>query len=75
MFNLYQEAFVDGYEKVRYLHRPLTWINYEKLLEIKGIGKVKAEAIINIIKEFVEKRNCDEEIKFRAFIEYGIKRI
>lgn len=41
------------------LPHPLTWINYKKkLLEIKGIGKVKAEAILGIIKEIMEVENA-----------------
>lgn len=61
VFNLYQEAFMDGYEKGK-TSAPLIDLGklHEKLLEIKGIGKVKAEAIINIIKESMKKRRCDE---------------
>ena len=61
VFNLYQEAFMDGYEKGK-TSAPSVHLDklHEKLLEIKGIGKVKAEAILGIIKESMEKRNSDE---------------
>lgn len=61
LVNLYQEAFMDGYEKHK-SSAPSVDLNklQEKLLEIKGIGKVKAEAILGIIKESMEKRNSDE---------------
>ncbi|RDY21420.1 hypothetical protein [Criibacterium bergeronii] len=50
---LYQEAYNNGkadnptldFEKL-----------YEKLLEIKGVGKVKADCIVETIKELMEEK-------------------
>ena len=57
-FNLYQEAFMDGYEEGK---TSTSFVGmgrlHEKLLGIKGIGKVKAEAILGIIKEIMEAGN------------------
>ena len=60
VFNLYQEAFMDGYEKgeTSALSIDLDKL-HEKLLEIKGIGKVKAEAILSIIKEIMEDNRSE----------------
>lgn len=60
-FSLYQEAFMDGYEKGKTSTLSVGMGKlHEKLLGMKGIGKVKAEAILGIIKESMEKRNRDE---------------
>lgn len=58
--NLYQEAFTDGYEKHK-ASSPSVDLDklHEKLLDIKGIGKVKAEAILGIIKEIMEVENAE----------------
>ncbi len=60
LVNLYQEAFMDGYEKHK-SSAPSVDLDelQEKLLEIKGIGKVKAEAILGIIKEIMEVENAE----------------
>ena len=61
VFNLYQEAFMDGYEKGKTTAPSIDLDELqERLLGMKGIGKVKAEAILGIIKESMEKRNRDE---------------
>ena len=57
IYNIYKNAYNDGYEDAQAkLSSPALDLDklHERLLEIKGIGKVKAAGIIEIGKELME---------------------
>lgn len=53
--NIYKNAYDDGYADTLVTSAALDLDKlYDKLLEIKGIGSVKANQIISTIKTFIE---------------------
>ena len=56
--NIYKNAYDDGYADTLVTSAALDLDKlYDKLLEIKGIGSVKANQIISTIKIFTEVKN------------------
>lgn len=58
IYNIYKNAYNDGYEDAQAkLSSPSLDLDklHEKLLEIKGIGKVKTLAIMEIVKRVMEE--------------------
>ena len=56
IYNIYKNAYNDGYEDAKVnLSSPLDLDKlHEKLLEIKGIGKVKTLAIMEIVNRIMK---------------------
>lgn len=57
IYNIYKNAYNDGYEDAQAkLSSPSLDLDklHERLLKIKGIGKVKAAGIIETVKELTE---------------------
>lgn len=57
IYNIYKNAYNDGCEDAKVnLSSPLDLDKlHEKLLELKGIGKVKTLAIMEIVKRIMEE--------------------
>lgn len=57
--NIYKNAYDDGYADTLVTSTSMLDLDklYDKLLEIKGIGSVKANQIISTIKIFTEVKN------------------
>ena len=57
--NIYKNAYDDGYADTLVTSSAALDLDklYDKLLEIKGIGSVKANQIISTIKIFMEVKN------------------
>ena len=57
--NIYKNAYDDGYADTLVTSSTALDLDklYDKLLEIKGIGSVKAKRIISTIKIFTEVKN------------------
>lgn len=63
--NIYKNAYDDGYADTSVMSSVALDLDklYDKLLEIKGIGSVKANQIISTIKTFIESQKCAREIR------------
>ena len=55
IYNIYQTAYADGGKAAQSLFLDLELL-HQKLLEIKGIGKSRADSIIALINELTKEK-------------------
>lgn len=55
IYNIYQTAYTDGGKAAQSLSLDLELL-HQKLLEIKGIGKSRADSIIALINELAKEK-------------------